>query len=570
MADRATPQWTVPLREQTSGLDHLGLGSVGNQQVLVRLLPDIYVQTVHPGYLSFYAFVLDEFWRRDDLPRTRASWRRFYRSTEVVFSVAANMCEHPDYDGDFGSIVGSNRTRELAGDPPTGGIDTGLDYMKSAFGGYGLYYRSPMVAMGLVYPAPENGQPVDLPTERGQELAEAFRERIAKTVYRKRHFRAERVPAGAVAGYGEVACPCRLRDGAPDLDAVRDVYLHGGPPATSAARRASLRMVLDLADQTDGTALDQPSFRQLLYFGRCEDGAEWNPRSDLEEPQGQLGIVDTWRRWRLYQAREFYAFGLDGLWRWLVDWGLDNEGDLRPIAISDAITALRQSIDGAALGEALDIRLPSFGPQAKVGASIRRLLRSAGEPEIAPSDDPSWPDRRFDVSADLTEWSLYRVTNRGAAEPAVVISACLAVMMLVGARFDLPQLRMREDWTFAQFGGLQRLSLNGFISGLRHRIDEGATIGDLAEWLVRDYVISQHLRVAAAKLPFNTYRFVREGDRLRFFDRTRPIGMNSARFEALSYTMSGIGFVEPLTFDDHPLTDAGSELLERGDWSVKP
>ena len=43
------PQWTVPLREQTSGLDHLGLGSVGNQQILVRLLPDIYVQTVHPG-----------------------------------------------------------------------------------------------------------------------------------------------------------------------------------------------------------------------------------------------------------------------------------------------------------------------------------------------------------------------------------------------------------------------------------------------------------------------------------------------------------------------------------------
>jgi hypothetical protein len=187
MADRATPQWTVPLREQTSGLDHLGLGSVGNQQVLVRLLPDIYVQTVHPGYLSFYAFVLDEFWRRDDLPRTRVSWRKFYRSKEVVFSVAANMCEHPDYDGDFGSIVGSNRTRDLAGDPPTGGIDTGLDYMKSAFGGYGLYYRSPMVAMGLVYPAPENGQPVDLPTERGQELAEAFRERIAKTVYWKRH-----------------------------------------------------------------------------------------------------------------------------------------------------------------------------------------------------------------------------------------------------------------------------------------------------------------------------------------------------------------------------------------------
>jgi hypothetical protein len=92
----------------------------------------------------------------------------------------------------------------------------------------------------------------------------------------------------------------------------------------------------------------------------------------------------------------------------------------------------------------------------------------------------------------------------------------------------------------------------------------------LAEWLLQDYVISQHLRVAAAKLPFDTYRFVREGDRLRFFDRSRPIGMNSARFDALSYTVSGIGFVGPLSFDDHPLTDVGREFLERGDWGVRP
>jgi hypothetical protein len=78
------------------------------------------------------------------------------------------MCEHPDYDGDFGSIVGSKRTRDLADDPPSGGIATDFDYIKSPLGGYGLYYRSPMVAMGLVYPAPENGQRVDLPTERAK------------------------------------------------------------------------------------------------------------------------------------------------------------------------------------------------------------------------------------------------------------------------------------------------------------------------------------------------------------------------------------------------------------------
>ena len=84
------PQWTRELREQTSGLDHLGLGWVSNQRILANLVPDLFVLTVHPGYHSFYSFVLDEYWRRDDLPRSRAAWRRFYRSKELIFSIACN------------------------------------------------------------------------------------------------------------------------------------------------------------------------------------------------------------------------------------------------------------------------------------------------------------------------------------------------------------------------------------------------------------------------------------------------------------------------------------------------
>jgi hypothetical protein len=103
------PQWTTELKEQASGLDHLGLGSV-SQGILGNLVPDLFVMTIHPGSHSFYSFVLDEFWRRDDLPRTRASWRRFFRSKELIYSIACNLCEHPDYGGLFGNIIGSGKT----------------------------------------------------------------------------------------------------------------------------------------------------------------------------------------------------------------------------------------------------------------------------------------------------------------------------------------------------------------------------------------------------------------------------------------------------------------------------
>jgi hypothetical protein len=560
------PQWTTELREQTSGLDHLGLGSV-SQGILGNLVPDIFVMTIHPAYHSFYSFILDEFWRRDDLPRTRASWRRFFRSKELIYSIACNMCEHPDYEGLFANIVGSGKTAGLAANPPQGGYAVDYEYIQSSFGGYGLYYRSVMASLGLVYLNQDTKYPVDVPTELGKELAEAFGERIAGTRYWKKYFKADRVPEAAVRELGEVACLCRLRDEASDLDLVREVVLHGGPPASAAGRRSSLRMVIDLAAATEASPLDQVSFRQLIYYGRDESDAAWRPSSDLETPANQLSVVDTWRRWRLYQAREFYAYALDGLWRWLVDWGLAENGDARPIAISDAVDALLESLDSEALGEALEGKGPAIEANVPLSRAIRSLRTLAGEPAIAPEDDEAWPDRPFDIEADLTEWALYAVTDRGAADRSVVATACVAMLLLTATRFDYPLLEHRGDWAYARAGGIQRLSFDRFISSLRRRISERATVAEVAEWVLRDYVIAQHLRIASSKLPFNTYRFTQEGEALRFFNRTRPIDMNSARFNALSHTLSGLGFVGPLSLEAHPLTAEGRDFLETGDWN---
>ncbi|MFL5796556.1 MAG: hypothetical protein ACJ77A_01320 [Actinomycetota bacterium] len=554
------------MREQTSGLDHLGLGSVSNQRILVNLSPDLFVQTVHPGYHSFYSFVLDEFWRRDDLPRTRASWREFYRSKELIFSIACNTCDHPEYGGQFGAIVGSGKTAALAAQPPPGGYSTDVDYIKNPLGGYGLYYRSIMASMGLVYLHQDTDYPVDLPTELGKQLADAFRQRISATRYWKRYFQAERVPEAAVTELGETACLCRLRGDVPDLDLVREVVLRGGPPASAAGRRSSLRMLLDLAAATASFPVDQASYRQLIYYGEAESGAVWRATSELPSPPNQLGIVDTWRRWRLYQAREFYAYALEGLWRWLVDWGLGRGGDARPIPVREAVEALVASLDPDGLAESLDGVTPSMRAEDKLSTCIRSLRELAGEPVIPPAEDAGWADRSFALDADLSEWALYVVTGRGSAEPEILATACLALMLLTATRFDYRPLEYRDDWSYARVGGIQRLSFDGFVSSLRRRVEEQASVGDAAGWLLQDYVIAQHLRVAGSKLPFNTYRFVQEGDALRFFDRTRPIGMNSARFDALSHTVSDLGFVGPLALQDHLLTPQGERFLGSGDW----
>ena len=66
----AHPQWIEKMYPNTTGRDHLGLGNVSSDLILLSLAPGINVLTIHPRYHSFYTFLLDEFWRRD-LPRTR-------------------------------------------------------------------------------------------------------------------------------------------------------------------------------------------------------------------------------------------------------------------------------------------------------------------------------------------------------------------------------------------------------------------------------------------------------------------------------------------------------------------
>ena len=75
------------------------------------------------------------------------------------------------------------------------------------------------------------------------------------------------VPSEVVLEYIRAACLCQLQvDAAPDRPLLRDVFLHGGKDA--ALRRATMRFLLDLADQTTGHALDEDRYRQLDLLPR--------------------------------------------------------------------------------------------------------------------------------------------------------------------------------------------------------------------------------------------------------------------------------------------------------------
>ncbi|MBN1878123.1 MAG: hypothetical protein JXA33_28130, partial [Anaerolineae bacterium] len=91
------------------------------------------------------------------------------------------------------------------------------------------------------------------------------------------------------------------------------------------------------------------------------------------------------------------------------------------------------------------------------------------------------------------------------------------------------------------------------------------TLGECARWLYADYVILQHRLVATGKLPDNTLRFQREGNRLRFFALQNSLGFMDSRFRALSTTVYELGLCGDFRQPAHPLTPTGQRLLAEGD-----
>src|SRR6266496_5288374 len=368
----AQPQWIAKMYPPKVGRDHLGLGSVSSDQILPSLSPGINVLTIYPRYHSFYMFLLDEFWRRDRL-RSWTAWMHFFRPRDFIFSVGVFLCDRPEHEKDI-AAVGSQKTAPLARQRlPIYDYNAHTDYIKSEWGGYGLYYRSVMIEMGLVYPGgPGFPYPMDLPTEHGKQVAAAFRQAVQDTEYYHHYFGhdAAEVPLVVIEDYIRSACLCQLQvPTAPDRPLLLDTFLHGGDESLAKARRETFQLFLDITIQTNGTSIDQDTFRQLLYFQAAENGAVYYPQLPLEK---------AYRRWRYYQAREYYAFALNALWSYLCSWGLDQSGDFHPLPLEQFWQHLDEGLKFDRLAAQLQVPNPDLDADSRFVDLLQWLLTIVG------------------------------------------------------------------------------------------------------------------------------------------------------------------------------------------------
>ena len=545
------PVWGARAFAPKSGQDHLGLGSVSSDRILPSLSPGINVLTIHPRYWSFYAWVLDDFWATD-LPRTRAAFRGFYRPREALFAMACHVCDATEHATLFGNVNGSRRVKPIAqGDV----FDPQFDYIKEALGGYGLYYRSAMAMTGvLIVAGPANGFPFDAPTPKGRAIAATYRSAVADTRL------AQRLSHGDVTGpvsrevleeFARVACLCQLRVAeSHDLPLLRDLFLHSGPPAEVSSRSETMRMLLDLSACHPAEPIGQAEFRQLIYF-RELSASKYTPRSDL---------VDVARRWRVYQGREYFAYVFNRLLRWVTRRGLaETDGGLTPLPRNELWDVVARALDDSANDDDKGLALPEVGASTPV-ADLLAYLKS--EVEVEGSSDEAWPRH-----GNLDEHVLYESCRARDEDDGQTLVALLAMILLIRERFGLPKRspQYAEEQSLLAEGGSLRIGMARFMYLLNRRMLTGPTLAELTHWLVEDFVIVQHERVATAKLPDDTYRLRRVGDALRFFAQEAPSRFNDSRFNALSTTVHELGWVSTFSEPNRRLTKSGQTLLAAGD-----
>jgi hypothetical protein len=349
------PEWIEILYRPKRGRDQLGMSDVSPSEYMVALSPSVNAQTRHPRYHSFYAFLFDEFWRRDDLSRDHASLKEFFRPRDWAYSLAAQFC--PEH-GEMGGIVGSGTTRRLgASDAASFTFDPG--YIQADLGGYELNYATPIAQLGFLYPGGVGmPTPVTIPSERGKELAAAFRKEIEHTAYYREYFGRDHVdvPREVFKEYAASGCLCYGKSPrAADRGILLDAFLHAGEEGRSHSRRQSMRLFLDIACQTDGVKLSEPGFRELLFFGASSDGARYRPADELAAHAV---------RWRYYQAREYYVYAVNGLFSHLCEWGRATGGDLRPLPMQDMWTHLDEALDFDSLADLLGVDAPGLSAES--------------------------------------------------------------------------------------------------------------------------------------------------------------------------------------------------------------
>jgi hypothetical protein len=541
------PAWIAASLAVNEGRDPLGLQTTTQDRLMPVLLPGILELSRRARYFSFHAFLLAEY-RDRRLPADSKSLSAFIRCREWEYGLAVQRC--PCCCGS--RPVGARKLGALALE--RGPFARG-ESVESAFGGYGLYYRSPMAEFGIVAKAGTllGGQPVPIDvlhdTGRAGRLAATFRDAVEHTAYyRRAMWTTGDLSAEVIDEYAEVACLCRLRERPDERAAVQEALFGTDPPAAIAMTDKS-----EPSEAADGLPVIGTVFSEAGVVQRCRSVGHYLTLLDAEP--GVVASEAAYReglwsplpprsdshalvagQWAALVAKDVWQEAICSVWSEFCRVGLARTRDLgRGLTWDETCAAAAVMVGGP----------PALDATAQTATLAERLAGGTFTvPDVCGAE--------LNVAAAPLE-ELRRLTDRlDTASSGLVVLLELARRMedRSGAGWE-QGARMASGW---------QPSVAAVAAGLRTHLADGPSVAGTLWWLVSRFVVPVHERIAYSKLPEFTFRFRWEDGLLRFYDHgVSRFPLAAIRHEPLASLTWDLGLWDETGDVDRPavLTDQG-------------
>jgi hypothetical protein len=544
------PRWIAASLEVNEGRDPLGLQTTTQDRLMPILLPGLLELTRRARYFSFHAFLLDEY-QRHRLPTDGKSLAAFIRRREWDFGLAVQRCTNCE-----SSPVGAQRLGALSRGP--GPFPRG-ESVESAFGGYGLYYRSPMAEFGIVARAGTllGDQPIPIDVLYGhakaRRIADEFRTAVKDTLYyRESMWTNHDLPAEVVDEYADVACLCRLRERVSEREAVHDaifgvdvpdlevpesdvpsaVSFEAGDSGSAEAkssgagvvqRRRSVGHYLTLMRSEPAVVESEGAYREAL----------WNAAA----PYGDAHSIVA-GEWAALIAKDVWQEALCSVWSEFCRVGL-----ARTRALGAGLTWDDVRVVAAGL---------ITGPPFLAGDLKARDLVNALENGTLAIPDASG------AVVEIAAAPLERLRRLTAGLDTA--TSGLVVVLELARRTST---RTGPGWDHAsQVASGWQPSVAAVIHGLHDHLAEHPAVADSLWWLVSRFVVPVHERIAYSKLPEFTFRFRWEEGLLRFYDHgTGRFPLAAIRRESLASITRDLGLWDSAEGEPAALTDRGERFV---------
>jgi hypothetical protein len=527
------PRWIAASLRQNEGRDPLGLQTTTQDRLMPVLLPGLLELSRRARYFSFHAFLLDEYKHRR-LPADSQSLSTFILRREWELGIAVQRCPNRCRS----SPVGARRLSDVA--ERSGPFHRG-ESVESSFGGYGLYYRSPLIELGIVARAGtmlgEQPIPIDVlrDSDRARRLAATFRSAVEDTeYYRRAMWTSDPVSAGVIDEYAAVACLCRLRERPDERAAVHNAIFAGDPLATGTEappsggtpidagvlqRRRSVAHYLSLVGADPNVPWSRAAFRDALW-------SHPQPRTD--------GHALVAGEWAALIAKDVWQEVICSIWSQFCRCGLARSRELgRGLTHTEVRDVAANMVAGP----------PTFAadhPTAAIADALEAAVLTVADRDGTDTDV---------ATASLD--TLRRLTDGlDTATSAVVV--LLELARRTKGRADpgwVKASRVRSVW---------QPSVAEVLAALGEQLDGRPSVGATLWWLVSRFVIPVHERIAYSKLPEFTFRFRWEEGLLRFYDHgIERFPLAGIRADPLNWITWDLGLRDGDQPDESRLTDQG-------------